>query len=187
MQTTIESICRKLTLYSPVRADPEGRIEAAVALTLIQRDEDLEVLLIKRTDRDDDPWSGQIAFPGGRIETQDSNLQTTAIRETLEETAVDLTRGELLGELDDLSTSSLFLPPMMVRPFVFGLEQKQPVTPSEEVALHFWVPLAGLLEARVTEDIKVRGFSLTVQGYRFGSHLVWGMTERILTNFKGLI
>ncbi len=187
MQATIESIRRNLAGYSPVRIEPDGRIQAAVALILIKSDGGVELLFIKRTERADDPWSGQIAMPGGRREPLDRDLRETAVRESLEETAVDLSRGELLGELDDLSTSSPYLPPMLVRPFVFGLEQRQPVTHSEEVALHFWIPLADLPAARVMEEVMVRGFSITARGYRFGPHLVWGMTERILALFLELL
>ena len=140
-----------------MRADPEGRIEAAVALILVEGERDLEILLIKRTDREDDPWSGQIALPGGRIEGQDASLLDTAIRETMEETTVDLSRGQMLGELDDLSTTNPLLPPMLVRPFVFSLESRQPVTHSDEVAEHFWISLPDLLDSGVIEDIEVQG------------------------------
>jgi 8-oxo-dGTP pyrophosphatase MutT (NUDIX family) len=187
MSEIIETISSVLADYSPFRADSQGRIEAAVALILVEGEDDLEILLIKRTERDDDPWSGQIALPGGRIEKQDRSLLETATRETMEETAVELTRGQMLGELDDLSTSTPLLPPMLVRPFVFSLESKQPVIHSEEVAEHFWISLPVLLDSRVTEDIEVQGYSLTVDGFRFGEHLLWGMTDRILTGFQKLV
>jgi 8-oxo-dGTP pyrophosphatase MutT (NUDIX family) len=187
MNMTIESIRNKLSSYTSVRDNPEGRFEAAVALVLVPEEDGLELLLIKRTEREDDPWSGQIALPGGRIEEEDGDLLDTAIRETFEETAVDLTRGELLGELDDLCTTNPLLPPMLVRPFVFRLEQKQAVTPNEEVSDHFWISLETLLGSRVTEELEVRGYSLTVKGFRFGPNLVWGMTNQILTHFRELI
>ena len=187
MNNIIEKIRFVLADYSPLRADPEGRIEAAVTLILVESEGDLEILLIKRTDREDDPWSGQIALPGGRIEEEDASLLDTAIRETLEETTVDLSRGQMLGELDDLSTSNPLLPPMLVRPFVFSLESRQPVTHSDEVADHFWISLPDLLDSGAIEDIEVQEYSLTVDGFRFGEHFLWGMTSRILTHFQKLI
>jgi len=187
MKITIESIRDRLSSYTSVRDDPAGRYQAAVALTLVCGSQNLELLLIKRTEREDDPWSGQIALPGGRIEERDSDLLDTAIRETREETAVDLTRGELMGELDDISTTNPVLPPMLVRPFVFSLDRKQEVRPNEEVSDHFWVPLEDLLDSRVAEEIEVRGYPLTVKGFRFGPNLVWGMTNQILTHFRELI
>src|ERR1700680_3050243 len=76
---------------------------AAVALVLRQGARGLEILLIKRAEHMDDPWSGHVALPGGREEPADASLQETAVRETLEETGIDLARdGEVLGALDDL-------------------------------------------------------------------------------------
>ncbi|MFC1500453.1 NUDIX hydrolase, partial [Candidatus Zixiibacteriota bacterium] len=95
----IDSIRSILSRYQPRRADPDGRIQAAVALVLVPAGEGLEMLLIKRTERDDDPWSGQMAMPGGRRDAEDDDLCQTAIRETREETAVDLGCAELIGEL----------------------------------------------------------------------------------------
>lgn len=187
MNNIIEKIRSVLADYSPLRADPEGRIEAAVALILVEGEGDLEILLIKRTEREDDPWSGQIALPGGRIEVQDSSLLDTAVRETLEETTVDLSRGQMLGELDDLSTINPLLPPMLVRPFVFSLESRQPVTHCDEVAEHFWISLPDLLDSGVRENIEVQGYSLVTDGFRFGEHFLWGMTSSILTHFQKLI
>ena len=87
-------------------ADPEpreGHTQAAVALVLRVAD-DLELLLIKRAKSVRDPWSGHVALPGGRRDPSDSILMETAIRETSEETGVDLaTRGRHLGRLTELS------------------------------------------------------------------------------------
>lgn len=176
----------RLSARPPVRTDRDGLIEAAVALVLAPAGDDPSVLLIKRTDHPQDPWSGQMALPGGRREAQDPDLLTTAVRETREETGIDLSTGSLLGELDDHAPMTPHLPPIMVAPFVFSLPEQPEVVPSSEVALHLWVPLKELPSARVREPLTIRGYHLTVDGYRLGPHLVWGMTERILTPFLEL-
>jgi len=161
--------------------------EAAVALTLAPDDEGrLTLLLIKRADHPEDPWSGQIALPGGRRDAADSDLRQTAIRETVEETDVRLTDRDLLGELPDLRPVSPHLPPITVRPFVFGLDRQPPVTLSAEVALHLWVPLGDLVGRLAEEEVQARGFRLVMPGYRIGPHFLWGMTERIVTPFLEL-
>ena len=66
----------------PVGIDPPGPFAAAVAAILRQAPSGLEVLFIKRAERDGDPWSGHMAFPGGRREPHDSDLYSTALRET---------------------------------------------------------------------------------------------------------
>src|SRR5579863_6444108 len=63
---------------------------AAVAVVVRDTEEGDEVLLIKRAERDGDPWSGHIALPGGRVQKQDESFKATAVRETREEVGVDL-------------------------------------------------------------------------------------------------
>ena len=171
----------ELSARQPRRADPEGRTPAAVALPLVISEGEPEILLIKREERFRDPWSGQMALPGGRMEAGDPDLMATAMRETREETGIELKEDGLLGILDDLSPMTPHLPPIYVRPFVFGLEERPRAQALEEVELALWVPVAEMTRSRVREEIEVRGFRLVVDGYRLGPHLVWGMTERILT------
>jgi hypothetical protein len=66
-----------------------------------------------------DPWSGHVAFPGGRAEPGDASPWHTAARETWEETGLDLlAAGRLLGTLDELYPRTPVLPPVVVRPHV---------------------------------------------------------------------
>ena len=89
---TLAMVRRALREHRPQVADAPDAKPAAVALVLLEGPEGLEILLIRRAERVDDPWSGQIAFPGGRYDVGDRDLETTAIRETREETGVDLSR-----------------------------------------------------------------------------------------------
>src|SRR5215203_3343198 len=102
-----------------VDAGPEVR-RAAILLTMrLRADGEPEVLMIKRAEAEGDPWSGHIALPGGRMEPGDADLSITAVRETWEETGVDVARdGRLLGHLDDISPRTPALPPIVIRPYV---------------------------------------------------------------------
>jgi len=131
----------RLRLRSALEAEPyEGSRFAAVAAIVRVIDEP-ELLFIKRAEAERDPWSGHIAFPGGRREPSDRTLMDTAIRETSEETSLDLTRGQLIGQLDDLAPRTRSLPPIIVRPYVAVVESTVVLRPSSEVASTFWVPL----------------------------------------------
>lgn len=160
-----------------------------MALVLREGGAGLAALLIRRAERAGDPWSGQIALPGGRFEPQDANLLATAVRETHEETGLDLTAAERLGVLDDLYPRTPLLPPVVVRPYVFAIGPEPRLTLSDEVNTAFWVPLARLRDVAVrrTVDLDIRGSVRTFPAYVLGEHTVWGMTERILTPFLELV
>ena len=183
---TFASIRASLSCRDPVTASPTGRNEAAVALLLAPGRQGLDLLLIRRAERVGDPWSGQMGLPGGRRDLVDADLVATAVRETREEIGVDLSGAELLGQLDDLAPTIEHLPRMLVRPYVFSLPAQPPLELSDEVALTIWTSLEKLSQSMVEETVQVRDWSRTVTGYRLGAHLVWGMTERILSPFMEL-
>ncbi len=93
------------------------RKRSAVAIILRLQPE-FEVLYIKRVTRENDRWSGQVAFPGGHTEKDDVDDIATAVRETKEEIGLDLNSEpfELLGRLDDLRVMSL---PIALAPIIF--------------------------------------------------------------------
>ena len=174
------------------RAKPEaapGASPAAVALILLEGPRGLETLLIRRAERADDPWSGQVALPGGRYDPADADLLVTAIRETREETGVDLSAAERLGVLDDLYPRTPTLPAVVVRPFVFALASRPTLVPGVEAARVFWLPLDRLSQRGVRRDftLPVRGIERTFPAYVVDEIVIWGMTERILTPFLKLI
>jgi 8-oxo-dGTP pyrophosphatase MutT (NUDIX family) len=149
-----------------------------------------ELLFIKRADYPADPWSGQVAFPGGREEAGDANLADTAVRETREETGIDLRNdGTVIGTLDDLRPHTTRLPAIIVRPYVVLLNRAESLLLSDEVALAFWVPLEELRQAGSWRDTSVfaRGIQLNARAFHHEGHVIWGMTERILAQLLALL
>jgi 8-oxo-dGTP pyrophosphatase MutT (NUDIX family) len=157
---------------------------AAVALVLrVGSGGALELLFIKRAEFAGDPWSGHVAFPGGRHEPGDHTLWHTARRETHEELALDLARDGLpLGTLDDLFPRHAALPSIVVRPYVAVAAPGAPLALSHEVAAAFWVPVRRLIEpeAGVTSTVRAHGLELEVPSFVHDGHVIWGLTERIL-------
>jgi 8-oxo-dGTP pyrophosphatase MutT (NUDIX family) len=143
----------------------------------------LEVLLIHRAVRKGDPWSGQVALPGGRMDPEDATLQHTAMRETREETGLDLAvDGHALGTLDELRPRTPVLPPIIVTPYVFVTSFAASFVASEEVQEAFWVPWT-LFEDPLHVDqstVQVRGEEWQVNSSAVGERVVWGMTERMV-------
>src|SRR6185503_17421248 len=85
------------------------------------------------------------------------DLEHTAIRETWEETGVDVARdGRVLGTLDDISPRSPSLPPLIIRPFVAVVKPDVAIVVSREVAEAFWVPLSDLRQTTAWGRAMVR-------------------------------
>jgi 8-oxo-dGTP pyrophosphatase MutT (NUDIX family) len=176
---------RSLAEHLPVEAEADDLVRrAAILLALRARaDGEPELLMIKRAEAEGDPWSGHIACPGGRMEPGDRDLAVTAVRETFEETGVDVARdGRLLGHLDDLYPRTPSLPPIVIRPYVALVRTDVQIVPSEEVAAAFWVPLAALAgrDAWRTGTVTARGVEQRVRVFQHGEYTVWGLTERAL-------
>lgn len=165
----------------------EGVRRAAILLAMrLRADGEPELLMIKRSEFLGDPWSGHVACPGGRMEPEDVDLAATAVRETREETGVDVASdGRLLGQLDEVQPYSPHLPPLVIRPYVALVRADVQLVPSREVAEAFWVPLAALRTegAWGTGAVMVRGVERTVTVFRHGDYVVWGLTERVLRQF----
>ena len=142
-----------------------------------------ELLMIKRAEYESDPWSGHVACPGGRRDPGDRDLLQTAIRETWEETGIDLGAvGRILGTLDDISPRTPVLPPIVIRPFVAAVPSSVEIVQSGEVAAAFWVPFSALRERAAwgTSVVTIRGDERQVSSFTHGEYMVWGLTERVL-------
>ena len=162
-----------------------GRTRAAVAMILHQTDGDGEILFIQRAAHDLDPWSGHIAFPGGKLENGEQACQA-ACRETLEEIGIDLEQGRYLGRLSDIVGANL---PVHVSCCLFGVDRidHHPVL-NDEVRDLFWVTLSDLrdparhLKSSVAFDEKrfeVPAIRLPVDD----KPLLWGITYRLVMQF----
>ena len=170
--------------------DPEARRAAVAILIREGTSGEPELFFIQRAEYDGDPWSGHVAFPGGREEPEDQSLADTSVRETFEETNIDLRScAELIGKLDDLHPRQVRLPAVVVSPFVFLVSNTPDPVLSDEVANCFWVPLSILEDRSVWRDTTVRAGNTEISRFAFHheGYVVWGMTERILSGLLELI
>jgi 8-oxo-dGTP pyrophosphatase MutT (NUDIX family) len=174
---------------TPIPDSHPDTTHAAVSV-ILRGNPELELLLIKRAEVDGDPWSGHMAFPGGRRDDSDSSLRQTARRETFEETALDLeSAGELLGRLRALSPSTFRLPPISIFPFVFGVSASAEArVASREVDQVFWVPLRVFHDpaSRSTVSIDLGTSTRDFPCFQVNGRVVWGLTYRILQDFLRL-
>jgi 8-oxo-dGTP pyrophosphatase MutT (NUDIX family) len=183
-------IGRAVATHSPTSCERDGILrEAAVALIVRPR-EQLELLLIKRAVHERDPWSGHIALPGGRRDASDPDLIHTAIRETQEEVGITLRRDDaFIGALDELAPRNKRLPPLLIAPFVFGVDPSTSTTiNSAEVEAAIWVPMSALRDDAAASEIliELEGASRAFPSLKYGEHVIWGLTHRILVQFLEL-
>ncbi|MEE8469081.1 MAG: CoA pyrophosphatase [Planctomycetota bacterium] len=177
-------------LDTPERVEaamPQSHGRAAVAITLRVDQDRPELLLMRRAEREDDPWSGQVSLPGGHAEEGDLDLVATAIRETREELGIELDRdGGLLGALEPIQARARGgLMDTTIAPFVFASEDEQGATLGPEAVEAFWLPLQPVLQGELNGRFTYRGGDVVrlLPCWRFEGHTVWGLTHRIVSDF----
>ena len=180
----IDLVRRKLAAHSPDPALDGEHEKAAVAVVLREGPRSAEVLLIERAIHEKDPWSGHMAFPGGRMDAIDPSTRVTAARETFEEVGIRLDGAEYLGHVDELVGNRRFASRLAVSAHAFHLHEDQPFRlDPREVQEAMWFPLAGLHDVeRQVEHVVPTMPDVRFPGVVVGRprHVVWGLTFRFL-------
>ncbi|MCM0084139.1 CoA pyrophosphatase [Geomonas sp. Red32] len=181
----LRQIQKALDIHPYRTIEPGERTHAAVALVLEETAKGLNLLLIERATNENDYWSGQIAFPGGRRETVDDCPQQTARRETREETGLDLGAASYLGRLSDFAPAGMKI---VVSGFVYAIGHRSELTPDpEEIADAFWFPIdeirnpARLTEVRCVFRERLRTFPAVDVGKR---QPLWGISYHLLRSLE---
>lgn len=187
---SIDDIRAALARQTPGRLDADS-MYAAVALVLAGRGPGLDLCVIRRADKPGDPWSGHLAFPGGRRAPDDADPYATAERETAEEVGLRLRVGQRQGGLAPLfirlggSGRSLHL-----FAAVYHLDStRPPVTLNEEVAAAYWMPLAHAWDVRNAARLRLPSAAavLSYPAIRFRDQMLWGISLRVLTLFSDVV
>ena len=178
----LSSLRGRLRPQPPLQTQ-ENLALAAVAIVINPDDRGGAILLIRRTERSGDPWSGQIGFPGGHKSPGDEGLLQTAIREAEEEVGIELVQHELLGALPLVTTRSRRV---QVAPFAFALEFPVTLRANREVAESFWVPLVELARLEVkARAVHADEGTFEVPSYDYNGRIIWGLTFRIINLLLG--
>jgi 8-oxo-dGTP pyrophosphatase MutT (NUDIX family) len=191
----LAAIAARLAAEEAMEAAATEERQAAVAAILRAPPggEEAEILLIRRAERAGDPWSGHMAFPGGRRDPADPSLYHTALRETAEEVGIDLAlHGRLIARLPDLpAVARGRRVGMTIAPFVFALDLPEMplIVPNDEVAEALWTPLGPLArgERVATYPYQHEGQLYEMPGFQVGERIVWGLTHRMLELLFGAL
>ena len=155
---------------------------AAVVALLRECNKELELLFVKRAEISKDPWSGQIAFPGGKRCPQDNDLKDTVIRETCEETSLNLRKGcRFLGTLAPINSIQRL--GMRILPFVVWQLDGQEIRLNHELTNFFWVPLTELAKNEGT----TKYLSKNYPAYVMQNNVVWGITYQISNSLVSML
>lgn len=165
-------------------------LHASVAMIVADGLGGPEICFIRRAEREGDPWSGHVSFPGGRACEADASAQDVAERETLEEIGLQLTPDHHPGSLPVLPQIRRGI---TLFPFVYFVDeatQRQAIARQpEEVASVFWVPFQHLTDhsAVTTLEYDLDGSRKSFPGIQFQDHIIWGLTLHLLHGFAGLV
>jgi len=183
----LEELKERLNKKNTSRLETDERSVLASVMLLLKPDsERLDMLFIKRPDNPGDRFSGQMAFPGGKMHVDDADLLETAIRETREEVGIDLMKyGTVIGKLDDTRPSTRSADYIIVTPYVSIITHDVNIITNEEVDEYIWIPLYHLMDE---SNMRVRVKKIDdryVNDYvfGFGKYIIWGMTGRVLKKF----
>ncbi len=179
----VDALRRRLEGIERRRLNGDSRA-AVAAIFRDDNDRQSELLFILRAEDQRDPWSGHMAFPGGRVEQDDLTPRAAAIRETSEEVGLDLSRhGREIGRLSDVTAVAQGRRlGLVIEPFVYELLDEVSFTLNPEVQEVVWIPLVFFLDRanRSSLSYHFEDRMIDLPCYRWHGRVVWGLTLRML-------
>jgi NUDIX domain. len=180
----LSRIRQSVTNYRPCKLEYTTGTRASVMLPLFEKEDDLHILLTKRTNGMK-VHPGEISFPGGMYEEADADTMKTALRECREEIGVGSDDVEIVGRLDDMATLTGFVitPYVGIIPYPYRFKINQ-----KEVAYLIYLPFEHLRGSKlVREQIEYGGKAETIDCMYYNGERIWGATCRILLKLKQIV
>ena len=188
--SSIEQIRSGLSGLEPAVNAPSAR-RASVAIVLAGGSEARSVCFVERARRVGDPWSGDVAFPGGWAKHENESFRAAAMRETREEIGLALADAHHVGDVAPMRISRFHSRIGIIGASVFHVGDSRPaLRPDErEIARAFWVPIVHLHhpDNRTVVHWSRSGPPRPRPAIMFDGRVIWGLTYRILVRFSGLM
>jgi len=185
-----DSELEMIRAHQPEIRPEKSLMKAAVAVILRETEQGSEFLMMQRAKVERDPWSGQMAFPGGKIDPEDESPKAAAIREAHEEVGVCLTEQEYVGQfLYGLKVDGIFS--VHVSCFVFNVQRPLELVGNHEVADMVWLPFNYLREPNNAhafhhpQDPSVKMPAVMIDADK--EQVLWGLSLRMLAMLHELL
>lgn len=171
--------------WVPLQPFERPPVQAAVLIGLVRRPEGLTVLYTERSP-DLRAHSGQVAFPGGKVDPQDASVADAALREAFEEVGLPRENAQVLGFMSTYYTGTNYL----ITPVVAVLDPRGPFVPNpEEVHSVFEVPLRRILDHATYGEFRISRGGQEHRTWQIDhdGHRIWGITANITRRFRDLV
>ena len=171
----------KSNLSSPINPTIEhhGNYRLASILVIIYGNEPIIVMTEKPKHMKF--HAGEISFPGGKLDSDDSNLLETALRETSEEIGLTISKEQVVGQLEPVITlNSGFL----ILPFISIVDKIPPLTANAEVEKIFHIPLEPFLKTEAKDPDPFHNLIQEMYTFEYENQIVWGASARILKQIQ---
>ena len=167
----------KSILTSPIQPSIENPDEYRLASVLVVIYGNDPVVVMTEKPKNMKFHAGEISFPGGKLDSDDSDLLDTALRETNEEIGLTISRDQVIGQLEPVVTlNSGFL----ILPFVSVLDEIPLLSPNREVEKFFHMPLDSLLNTMANDPDPSHNIIQEMFTFEYQNKTVWGASARIL-------
>jgi len=174
----------KSILSSPVNSKLEINKEYKLASVLVVIYGKKPIVVMTEKPKHMKFHAGEISFPGGKLDTNDSDLLETALRETSEEIGLTITRDQITGQLEPVVTlNSGFL----ILPFISVIDEIPTLAANAEVEKIFHIPLESLLKTIANDPDPSHNIIQEMYTFEYQNQIVWGASARILKQIQNCL
>ncbi|MGB1523173.1 MAG: NUDIX hydrolase [Nitrosopumilus sp.] len=174
----------KSILSTPINPEIQSDIDYRLASVLVIIYGKTPLIIMTEKPKSMKFHAGEISFPGGKLDTNDSNLLDTALRETSEEIGLNVSKNEIIGQLNPVKTLTTGF---LILPFVCMLEQIPPLVTNSEVEKILHIPLSPFLQTVAKDCDPSHNLMNEMYTFEYQKQIVWGASARILKQIENTL